>query len=177
MRSLSAQDLLDLAPHVFDGVEVGGIGRQLERPRACGFEGLADSPDFVSCQIVHDHQVPLLQGGGQPLPDPGQKHLAVHGTRKQPRGARTLQAHAGDQRAGLLVSVRDARQQSSSCQGPAAPACHFRIGPAFIHKYQPTHRLRSQMFMPAGSFSAASGRFCSAANRVFFISPTQLPQP
>ena len=26
-------------------------------------------------------------------------------------------------------------------------------------------------------FSATSGRFCSAANRVFFISPTQLPQP
>lgn len=26
-RSLAAQHLLDLAPHVFDGVEVGGIGR------------------------------------------------------------------------------------------------------------------------------------------------------
>src|SRR5450631_2535275 len=26
-------------------------------------------------------------------------------------------------------------------------------------------------------FSATSGRFCSAANRVFFIPPTQLPKP
>src|SRR5216683_6915146 len=54
-RSLAAQELLDLAPHVFDGVEVGGIGRQIEESSACGFQGLADSPDFVGRQIVHNH--------------------------------------------------------------------------------------------------------------------------
>ena len=62
------------------------------------------------------------------------------------------QAYAGDQRAGLIASVRDAGHQSSSPEGPAAPPRHLGVGPAFIHKDQLVHRLRSQLFMPSSSF-------------------------
>ena len=83
---------------------------------------------------------------------PGQKHFAIHWTFKQPRGARTLQAYARDQRAGLIASVRDAGYQSSSPEGPAAQTRHLGVGPAFIHKDQPGQRFRGQLFMPLSSF-------------------------
>src|ERR1035438_10136321 len=33
-RIVTAEDLLDLAPHRFDGIEVGRIGRQIKQPGA-----------------------------------------------------------------------------------------------------------------------------------------------
>jgi len=74
---MTAEALLDLAPHRFDGIEIGRIGRQIEQPRAPGLEGFADSPDFVRRQIVQDHQVAGSQGGRQSLLHPSQKHFAV----------------------------------------------------------------------------------------------------
>ena len=151
-RSMTAEDLLDLAPHRFDGIEVWRIRRQIQKPGALGLDGFADSPDFVRGEIVHDHQVAGSQGGRQSLRHPGQKHFAIHGAFKKPRGARTLQAYARDQRAGLIASVRDASYQSPSPEGPAAQTRHLGIGPAFIHKDQPSQRFRSQLVMPSRSF-------------------------
>ena len=73
LRSVTAEDLLDLAPHRFDGIEVGRIGRQIQQPGACGLDGFADSPDFVRGQIVQDHQVAGSQGGSQSLLPPRPK--------------------------------------------------------------------------------------------------------
>ena len=56
-RSVSAQDLLDLAPHRFDRVEVRRIGRQIEQPGTGGFDGLAHAPDFMRAQVVQDHHI------------------------------------------------------------------------------------------------------------------------
>src|SRR6202051_5001 len=149
---MAAEDLLDLAPHRFDGVEIGRIGRQIEQPRAPGLDGFADSPDFVRRQVVQDYQIACSQGGRKSLLNPSQNHFAIHGTFKQPRGARTPPAYAGDQRAGLIASVRDAGHQSSASEGPTAPARHLRIRPAFIHEYQSGDWLARQLFMPSSSF-------------------------
>ena len=73
----------------------------------------------MRAQVVQDHHVAGAQCGGQALQYPSQKHLAVHGAGQQPWGARTLQAHAGDERAGLIAPVRDAGQQSFAVQGTA----------------------------------------------------------
>ena len=60
---VTAEDLLDLAPHRFDGIEVRRIGRQIQKPGSCGLDRFANSPDFVRGQIVQDHQVACSQGG------------------------------------------------------------------------------------------------------------------
>ena len=87
---VTAEDLFDLAPHRFDGIEVGRIGRQIQKPGPCGLDRFAHSPDFVRGQIVQDHQVAGSQGRNQSLLHPGQKHFAIHRAFKQSRGARTL---------------------------------------------------------------------------------------
>ncbi len=94
-----------------------------------------------------------MQGGGQPLHDPGQKHLAIHGALKKPRSTRTLQAHAGNQRAGLIMPVRDARQQAFVPPGSGRASVSFWYWPRFHpQKPDPRRRFGSQMFMPASFF-------------------------
>ena len=46
-RSMTAENLLALAPHRFEGIEVWRIRRQKQKPGALGLQGFADSPDFV----------------------------------------------------------------------------------------------------------------------------------
>jgi len=67
------------------------------------------------------------------LPDPGQKHLAVPGAFKKPRSAGTLQTNAGDQRAGLIVSVGGCAPTVFAQPGPgpagASSGCWLRFRP------------------------------------------------
>jgi hypothetical protein len=135
-RSVAAQDLFDLAPHLLNGIEVWRIGGQIQQPCAGGFDGLADSPNFVRGQIIQDRHVAGAQGGREPLPDPGQKHSAIHGTFKEPRSTRAVQAKAGDQGTSFVPSVGNARQQSLPAPRTAPQARHFGVGSAFVHKHQ-----------------------------------------
>ena len=128
-------------------------------------------------QIIQNHHLARAQGGREPLPHPSQKHFAVHGAFKKPRSAGTLQTNARDQRAGLIVSVRDARPQSLPTPRPAPQAVILVLAPLL------STNTRWAVGSPANSscqralFSATSGRSCSAAARVFFKPPTQPPQP
>jgi hypothetical protein len=150
--SVAAQDLFDLAPHGLDGIEIGRIRRQVQEPGTGRFQGLADSPDFVRGQIVHDHQVAGFEARHQPLLHPSQKHFSVHRTFKQPRGAGALQANAGDQGAGLIPSVGDMRPQPFAAQGAAAQARHLGVGAAFVHEHQMGGGFDGQLLMPARPF-------------------------
>ena len=63
---MTSKDLFDLAPHRFDGIEIGRIGRQIEQACAPGLDRFADSPDFVRRQVVQDYQIACSQGGASP---------------------------------------------------------------------------------------------------------------
>ena len=64
---MAAQDLFDLAPHGFDGIEVRRIWRQIEQLGAGSLEGFPDSLDFVRGQIIQNHCLVRAQGGREPL--------------------------------------------------------------------------------------------------------------
>ena len=68
------------------------------------------------------------------------------------QGARARQAHAGDQRARLIRSLRDARPHSLPAQCAPTQARHLGVGAAFVHKYQLGGPFRSQLLMPTRSF-------------------------
>ena len=150
--SVAAQDLFDLAPHGLDGIEVRRIRRQIQQPGADGFESLPDSADFVRGQMVQTDHLARAQGRCESLRHSSQKHFAVHGAFKKPRSAETLQTNAGDQPAGLIVSVRDARQQSLPTPCAAPQARHLGVGSAFVHKQQMGRGLGRQLLMPALPF-------------------------
>ena len=52
-----AHPVLDLGEGLFDGIEVGAVGRQEPEPGADGFDRVADALGFVTSQVVHDDDV------------------------------------------------------------------------------------------------------------------------
>jgi len=166
--SVAAQDLFDLAPHGLDGIEVRRIGRQIQQPGAGGGKSFPDSPDFVRGQIVQNHHLAGAQGGCEPLGHPSQKHFAVHGAFKKPRSAGTLQTNAGDQGAGLIMPVRDARQESLPTPRSAPQARHLGVGSAFVHKHQMGRELGRQLLMPARPFFGDVGTLLFGGDQSFF---------
>src|SRR5487761_102989 len=63
---MTAEDLLDLAPHRFDGIEIGRIGRQIEQPRAPGLEGLANSRILCVAGLSRITRSPARKAGASP---------------------------------------------------------------------------------------------------------------
>ncbi len=51
----------DIGKVLFDGIEVWAVGRQVEQPGAFRLDRLSQAADFVSWQIVHDHDVSRLE--------------------------------------------------------------------------------------------------------------------
>ena len=84
----------------------------------------------------------------QPLPNPRQKHVPIHGAVKQPRGAGPRQADRRNEGAGLIVSMRDGRDESLVGRCSVAPAGHFAVGPTFIHEHQPGRAVYGKPLMP-----------------------------
>ena len=56
---------------LFDGVEVGGIGRQEQKPGAASPDGAAHRLALVATEIIEDDDVARLQRWGQNLIDKG----------------------------------------------------------------------------------------------------------
>jgi hypothetical protein len=166
--SVAAQDLFDLAPHGLDGIEVRRIRRQIQQPGAGGGKGFPDSPDFVRGQIIQNHHLTGAQGGCKSLCHPSQKHFAVHGPFKKPRSAGTLQTNAGDQGARLIVSVRNARQESLPTLRTAPQARHLGVGSAFVHKHQMGRELGRQLLMPVRPFFGDVGTLLFGGDQSFF---------
>lgn len=65
--------------HVFDRVQVGAVGRQIEDAGAGCADGLGDACDLVRREVVHDHNVTGLELGSKELADISEKRLPVIG--------------------------------------------------------------------------------------------------
>src|SRR5579863_665830 len=66
-----AQQVLELGEDLFDRVEVGRVFGKEEQLGPGGADGAADRFALVAAEVVHDHQVARLQGGGERLLDIG----------------------------------------------------------------------------------------------------------
>jgi hypothetical protein len=80
----------------------------------------------------------------------------------------TFQAEAGDERGGLIVPVRNARQQSLSAQCAASQASHLGVGAAFVHEDQSAHRLDGQLLMPVRPSFGHVGSVAFGGGQSFF---------
>jgi hypothetical protein len=67
----ASEPLFDFAPHVFNGVEIRGIGWQIEESGSDRLNGFTHAHNLVCGQIIHDHQIVRLQCGRQSWLHPG----------------------------------------------------------------------------------------------------------
>src|SRR5580693_1386239 len=100
---------------LFDGVEVGGIGRQEQKPGSASPDGAAHRLALVATEIIEDDDVARLQRWGQNLIDIGPEALAVDWTIENPWGLDTITPQGGEEGHCLPVTVRDL------CREPPAP--------------------------------------------------------
>ena len=83
-----AQERLQLGEGLLDRVQVGGVGRQVERARStCRPDRLGDAGHLVSGQVVHDHDIARGQLRHEHLLDVGAEGGAVMGL-SSTKGAR-----------------------------------------------------------------------------------------
>lgn len=116
---------LELGEGILDGIEIGTVGRQVEKRCPTCFDRLADARDLVGRQIVHDDDVIPAQGRRQHLLAPGPEDLAVLRPVEQHRGDEAGRRQAADEDDGLPVSMRDGSMAALAFRRPAAQAGHL----------------------------------------------------
>jgi hypothetical protein len=68
-----AQEGLEFGEGVLDRIEVGTVGRKIEKPSASGFDGIADAYALVRSEVVHDDDISGLEFRDEELIDIGLK--------------------------------------------------------------------------------------------------------
>ena len=75
--SLSQQSF-ELGEELFDGIEVGAVGRQVSQLGAGSFDCIADAGDLMASEIVHDDDVAWSQDRHEELLDVSLEACAIH---------------------------------------------------------------------------------------------------
>ena len=102
-----------------------------------GFDRLSDTGDLVAGEVVGNDDVSRRQRGGEELLDIGQKSVAIDRAIEHQRSDHAIVPQAGDEGAGLPVSMRYCADQPLAARCPAARARHVGLGPCFIDEDQP----------------------------------------
>ena len=63
---------------MFDWIKVGAIGWQVAKRRASPLDRVFNASDFVTGEIVHDHDVASAQGWSEKVFDIGQETRSIH---------------------------------------------------------------------------------------------------
>ena len=121
-RSVRAEERLQFGERLFDGIEVGTVGRQEPDRRADGFNRRADLGLFMQHQVIEDDDVASAEGRRQDLFDVGEEAAVVDRAIKDGRGAEALDRQRGDHRRRLPMTTRGVVVQArASRTAPVAP--------------------------------------------------------
>lgn len=91
---------------LFDGVEVGTVGREIENGRSRCLDGGFYARHFMRGEIVHDNDVALAQRWDQALFNPRPKAVAVDGAVEHSRSRQFIPSQGGKESRRLPVSMR-----------------------------------------------------------------------
>lgn len=136
---------LELGERKFDGVQIRGIGRQVEQECAGHLYRFTHAGNLVAGQIVHHHDVAGAQGGRQHLLYIGLEGGAVHGAVQDHGGGEAGCPQAGDEGGGLPVPPGYCGIQALAFQAASPKPGHIGLGPGFINKDKP---FRPQPVLP-----------------------------
>ena len=132
-----AQVGLECAESILDGVKVWRILRQIPKRRACGFNCLSYTGDFVSCKIIHHDDIVSLQCRYEALFDIGKKHFSRHRSVDHHRGCHFVVSQRGHKRDGLPVPMRHTINQPHATWSATVEPHHVRADCRLVEKYQP----------------------------------------
>jgi len=134
-RQLS-QERFELGEELFDGIEVGTVGRQITQFGAGGFNRRTDSSDPVAGQIVHNDDIAGSQDGNDELLDVGAKARPIHWAIKYARRRNPIDAERGNKCRRLPMSPGHAGEQTLPPRTAAIAARHVGCRTGFIDEHQ-----------------------------------------
>ena len=132
------EQTFDLGEDLFDRVEVGAVGRQVDKVHPCAFEALADTGNLVSGQIIDNDNAARLHLGDQAFLQPLAEDHAVHRAWQQVRGEDAIMRQACDKGGCHPVAMWSLGEELSAFVTPAMAARHRGVGAGLIDKDQRT---------------------------------------
>ncbi len=122
-----SQHVLEFGEDLFDRVQVRTVGWQDEEPCACSPDGCSDGFCLVAAEIVHDDEVPGLQGRDEELFDVAQEALAIDLAVKHARSGDGFLAKSREEGQRLPVAVRNIGIETLALLAPAADRGHVGL--------------------------------------------------
>lgn len=127
---------LSLGEHLFDGVQIRTVGRQILQLRALRLNGLSHPVDLVRAQVVHHHHIPGVQLRREKLLRPGQERRPIDGAVQSQRSRETRLAQRTDKGRGLPVPLRRVPPAALAARASSVPQRHVRAGPGLVDEDQ-----------------------------------------
>jgi len=131
-----AHPVFDLGEDLFDGVQVGAVGRQEPESGAGGLDGGANGLGLVTSEIVHDDDVAGVQGLNELLFDIGQEAHPVDGAVEDARCRQPVAAQRRQERHGAPTAVRRIAPQTLIFRPPAPDRRHVGLDPGLVYEHQ-----------------------------------------
>ena len=131
-----AQQSLELAERLLDGIEIWRVLGEVEEFRSHGLDGFGDAVDFMGSDVVHDDDVAGMQGGHETLFDIGEEGLAVHRSFDNERSNQLVMAQACDEGDRLPMSMGRVIDQSLAAWTTSSRSHHVGADGRLIEKHQ-----------------------------------------
>jgi hypothetical protein len=169
--SLFAQVFFELCECKFDRIEVGGIGRQEERPGAAILDDLRHARPFVGGQIVHDNNIASGKIWGELRLDIGLEGATVHWSVQHPGCCQATASESGNEGLGVPVAEGDMHSEPFAARCPPSQARHLRRRSGLIDEDQ-TVRFKAHARLakpdPRITLLGDVGAFLFAGDQCFF---------
>lgn len=127
-----AQVVLQFGEELLDRVEVGRVFGQEEELGSDLADRLAHGFAFVAAEIVHHHDVSLLQGGSEHLLDIDAEALAVDRPLDHPGGIDPVTAQGREEGGGVPMAEGGVALEARAAGAPAPQGRHVGLDPGLI---------------------------------------------
>ena len=166
-----AQALFDDEPTCLNGVEVRGVGWQVENAGSncgdvCG-DGCGDPRDFMGGQIVHHHDLSGAECRTEHFLQLREKNFAIGGTRYCHRGCPAFRANGSQHRYGLPAATWRALRYALSERGETVAPCPIRRDSTLIEKEKLLGSDASNLFASCSPFRLALDRVLLSGVQAF----------
>jgi hypothetical protein len=133
----AAQGGFELAPHLFNGIELRRVGWQEEDLGSGASDQRESRFAFMRAEVVHDDHIALAQGWAQNTAHIRPENLSIGGPFNGHTGGGAVQAHRADHGGGLPAAVGGFAMHALSARSAPAQPGQVGLGARFVEKDQP----------------------------------------
>jgi len=160
--------VLEFGKDLFDGIEVGTVGRQEEEPGTGGADGFAGGFALVAAEIVHDDDIARPQHRNENLLDIGEEGFAVDRAIDDAGGIDAVMAECRQEGERAPMTVRRFGNQLPAARPPAAQRRHVGLGPSLIDEDQAARIETALILLPLQAPTRDGGPILLACEQRFF---------